>query len=260
MKLDLRRAVQSAFAPVACAALLAACAPYEPYDPGYSASPGGAPAASYPSQSLSHFDRLDSNRDGFVSRGELDAAGIVLRPAVPVETADAVFHRLDVNRDGFLSRGEAEGTLAGIPGASFDSTDANRDGFLSLTEAMPHLRWLETRGAAGSTLSFEALDRDRDGFLTRAEAEPLLRSPQYSGGRYVGAPGPGVPISFEGMDRDRDGFLSRSEAAVVANPPTFDRYDVNRDGFLSRGEADVMFRSGVGGTTGAYGGTVYGPR
>ena len=256
MKPDLRRAIQLAFAPAACAILLAACAPYEPYEPVYGASPGVAPTV----PPLSHFDRLDTNRDGFLSRGELDAAGIVMQPAAPVETAEAVFHRLDVNRDGFLSRGEIDGTLAGIPGASFEATDANRDGFLSLSEAMPHLRWLETRGAAGSTMSFEALDRDRDGFLTRAEADLLLRSAQFSGGRYVVAPAPEVAVSFDGLDRDRDGFLSRGEAAAVANPPTFDRYDMNRDGFLSRGEADVMFRSGVGVTTGTYGGAVYGPR
>jgi Ca2+-binding EF-hand superfamily protein len=255
-KLDTKRAVRLACAPIACAVLLTACAPYEPYDTGYGGSPvygpGGAP--------LSHFDRLDTNRDGFLSRGELEAAGITLHAAVAVESAETAFHRLDVNRDGFLSRAEADSTLAGVPGASFDASDSNRDGFLSLTEAMPHLRWLESRNTAGS-MSFEALDRDRDGFLTRAEADPLLRSAQFAGGRYVVAPVPAsVAVSFDRLDANRDGFLSRIEASTIANPPTFDRYDVNRDGFLSRAEADTMFRSGIGGTAGAYGGAVYGPR
>ena len=254
-KLDMKGAVKLAFAPMACAVLLTACAPYEPYDTGYGGNPVYAPGA----PQLSHFDRLDTNRDGFLSRGELEAAGITLHAAVAVESAEAAFHRLDVNRDGFLSRAEADGTLAGVPGASFDASDSNRDGFLSLTEAMPHFRWLESRNAAGS-MSFEALDRDRDGFLTRAEADPLLRSAQFAGGRYVVAPAAGTAMSFDQLDRDRDGFLSRIEASTVANPPTFDRFDMNRDGFLSRAEADTMFRSGVGGTAGAYGGAVYGPR
>jgi Ca2+-binding EF-hand superfamily protein len=255
-KLDTKRAVRLAFAPIACAVLLTACAPFEPYDTGY----GGAPVygASAP---LSHFDRLDTNRDGFLARGELEAAGITFRAAMPLETAEAAFHRLDVNRDGFLSRSEVDGTLAGIPGASFDASDSNRDGFLSMTEAMPHLRWLESRNTAGSTASFEALDRDRDGFLSRAEADPLLRSAQFVGGRYVIGPVAGsTAVSFDQLDTNRDGFLSRIEASNLANPPTFDRFDTNRDGFLSRTEADAMFRSGIGGTAGAYGGTVYGPR
>ena len=252
MKIDTRVAVRLALLPVACATLLTACAPYEPYGPVYGTAPAvGAPAP------LTLFDRLDTNRDGFLSRGEVEPLG-VRSHAVTAESAAAAFQRLDTNGDGFLSRAEAEATLAGIPGSSFEASDANRDGFLSLAEATPHLRWLETRGATAS-LSFESLDADRDGFLTRAEADPLLRSAQWTNGRWV-VTAPVPTFSFDRLDVDRDGFLSRVEAAGVVSSSTFDRYDANRDGFLSRAEADFMLRPGVGGTSGTYGGAVYSPR
>lgn len=244
---DPRRALRLALVPAACATLLAACAPYPPADPVY----GKAPVVD--TYALT-FDRLDANRDGFLSRAEAEAIG-VRSHAVSAESVTSAFHRLDANGDGFLSRAEADATLAGIPGASFDASDSDRDGFLNVTEASPHLRWLATRNVPGGT-SFEALDANRDGFLSRGEADPVLRNAQAPGGRYVSAP----LYTFDGLDTDRDGFLSRAEAAPAANPPTFDRYDGNRDGFLSRAESDPLLRSGVGGTGAASSGTVYGPR
>lgn len=243
-ELNLKKAIRLAFLPVACASLLSACAPYEPFSPVY-----GGPMIDTP---VSLFDRLDTNHDGFLSRAEVESQGVTSRPVPPAESATAAFHRLDINGDGFLSRAEAQATLASIPGASFDASDTNRDGFLSLAEAMPHLRWLEARGSYGT--SFEAYDTDRDGLLNRAEAEPLLRN-RVAGGRDIGP-----AWSFDRLDTDRDGFLTRAEAAPIANPPTFDRFDTNRDGFLSRAEAEFLFRANVGGTDSSYGGTVYGPR
>lgn len=238
-------AFKRALLPLACAAALSACAPYEPL---HSSS---APVAESP---VAMFDRLDLNRDGFLSRAELEPLGIQSTASID-NAATAMFHRLDTNADGFLSRGEAQATLGAIPGASFDAADADRNGFLSLTEAMPHLRWLESRNARG-VVSFERYDSNGDGLLSRGEADPLLRYSQANDGRFIAT----VPMTFDQLDMNRDGFLSRAEAASTANAATFDRYDANRDGFLSRTEADVLFRSGVGGTTGAYGGTVYGPR
>jgi len=244
---DPRRALRLALVPAACATLLAACAPYPPADPVY----GNAPVVD--AHALT-FDRLDANRDGFLSRAEAGPMG-VRSHAVSTESVTSSFHRLDANGDGFLSHGEADATLAGIPGASFDASDADRDGFLNLTEASPHLRWLATRNLPAGT-SFETLDANRDGFLSRAEAEPVLRSAQLPGGGYASTP----LYTFDALDTDRDGFLSRAEAAPAANPPTFDRYDGNRDGFLSRAESDPLLRSDVGVTGPAPSGTVYGPR
>lgn len=255
MNIDTRRAFRLALAPIASAVLMTACAPYETYPPVYgSTAPIGAPGAPV---TLSTFDRLDTNRDGFLSRGEIEPLG-VRSQTVSNESATAAFHRYDVNRDGFLSRTEAEAML-GIPGWSFDASDQNRDGFLSLTEALPHLRWLEARGTAGYP-SFEALDVDRDGFLSRAEAQPLISSARWDNGRWVMAAPVAAPLSFDALDRNRDGFLSRDEAMPAIGARAFERYDTNRDGFLSRAEVDMMPRGAVGATYGTHGGTIYNPR
>ena len=254
MKTQIKRHLRLALVPLACAAALSACAPYDPN--GNSVYVSGAPAAG---TAVSDFDRFDLNRDGYLSRAEAQSLNLPAgAPAAPVETAADTFRRLDLNADAFLSRSEVGAIFNGIPGGSFDAFDTNRDGYMSMSEAMPHLTYLQNRAAAPSAaMSFEALDANRDGFLSRAEAAPV-----WSSGRYATAPvAPAAPgMSFDSLDTNRDGFLSRAEAAPVANPLVFDRHDSNRDGFLSRSEADVLMRSGVGGTYGTPSGTVYGPR
>ena len=239
------RAFRLAVLPAACAALMSVCIPAMGQVSG-----GGAPTHS----PHAAFERFDTNRDGFLSRAEVESMGVQSH-AVHVEATSTSFHRLDVNGDGFLSRAEAQSTLAAVPGASFDAWDLDRNGFLSLAEAEPHLRWLARRSAASGP-SFEALDTNRDGFLSRAEAEPLLASRQGPGGAYTNEP----LFSFDRLDGDRDGFLSRSEAAPAINSTTFDQYDRNRDGFLSRAEADTLLRAGTGVTGVTPYGAVYGPR
>jgi Ca2+-binding EF-hand superfamily protein len=253
MNNELARKFRLALLPLACAGALAACAPYDPA--GNSVYVSGGPTADTP---VSTFDRLDVNRDGFLSRGEVESLGLPMgAPAAPIETAADTFRRLDTNADSFLSKAEAGAMFNNIPGGSFDAFDTNRDGFLSMNEAMPHLQYLQSRAAApAGTMSFEALDTNRDGFLSRTEAAPLWSSDRYAYPRSAPAP----TLSFESLDANRDGFLSRAEAAPIANPLTFDRYDANRDGYLSRTEADALMRSGVGGTFGSPTGTVVGPR
>ena len=249
-ELRLGMEIRRAAVPLACATLLAACAPYD-HGPGTYSATGAVHDTP-----MALFDRLDTNRDGFLSRAELEPLGVVSAPA-QVETAAAMFDRLDTNRDGFLSPGEAGNVFAPIPGGSFAGFDANRDGFLTRAEAMPHLQWLQNRHA-GTAPTLDAYDMNRDGFLSRAEAEPLLALTRYSDGRYV-VIGPTAAGSFDRWDLDRDGFLSRREADSLA-PGMFDRHDTNRDGFLSRSEAEGLFGSGVGATSVHPAATVSGPR
>lgn len=164
MKTHLKRSIRLAVLPVACAGALSACAPYLPYDDNTAyGRPVGGPIDS----PTAHFDRLDTNRDGFLSRAEVEPLGIPAGSAAPVaETAADTFRRMDTNADGFLSRAEAGAMFSGIPGGSFDAFDTNRDGFINMTEALPHLQYLQNRNAPA--LSFNALDTDRDGFLNRA--------------------------------------------------------------------------------------------
>ena len=260
---DSKRFIRLALTPVACATLLAACAYDTPnypvvYDPPRTVIPG-------PVTTLSAFDRLDTNRDGFLSRGELEPIGpgpVVAGPVVgaPIEAPASAFARLDTNRDGFLSRAEAGNMFSTIPGGSFDSFDTNRDGYLSMTEAMPHMQYLH-RGTPTAAWSFESLDVNRDGFVSRAEAASLLSSVYWSDGRWTWNTVPARTSSFDGLDTNRDGFISRAEAAAAMDTATFNRFDTNRDSFLSRTEAEPFMRWGVGGSSDPYyGGTVYGPR
>jgi Ca2+-binding EF-hand superfamily protein len=253
LNLTLRRAVL----PAACAAVLSGCVMHDRVVER-SATPASAPASTTVvvtprPATVSLFDQLDVNRDGYLTRDEVAVLGL---PATATrESAEQMFRNLDTNRDGFLSRAEAGDVFSRIPGGSFEKFDLDRDGFLSLAEARPHLQYLAAR--EGGVLSFDALDTDRDGRLSRAEAEPLLSAARRVDGRWIViAPA----TTFERLDTNRDGFLSRQEAAAAMTPQTFDYYDTNRDGFLSRAEAEPLFRSQVGGTGGGYGSAVYGPR
>ena len=260
MKLSsISRAVQRALLPIACASALAACAPL--YDQTSAPVISSTASGTVVDNPDAVFDRADTNRDGYLSRTEVDALPITNRTAAPADPTMG-FQRLDVDRDGFLNRSEAQYMLNSIPGASFDTIDSNRDGFISAAEAAPHLRWLESRGGFQQSW-FDQYDSNRDGFLSRAEALPLLRDARQTAGRYETQPQmPVSSASFDRLDSNRDGFLSRAEAApMLGSPGVFDQYDGNRDGFLSRVEADPLLRTGVGGTYPApTGGTVYGPR
>jgi Ca2+-binding EF-hand superfamily protein len=71
-----------------------------------------------------HFDEIDTNKDGFLSKDELAAAKSKLR--------DAIFARIDSDSDGRISRDEA----ARFPrlASHFDQIDTNKDGYLTKDE------------------------------------------------------------------------------------------------------------------------------
>ena len=71
-----------------------------------------------------NFDRLDTNKDGFISRDELQAAR--------KHRQAAMFKKIDTDGDGRISRQEA----ASRPMLSkhFDQIDTNKDGYLSRDE------------------------------------------------------------------------------------------------------------------------------
>ena len=71
-----------------------------------------------------HFDQIDTNKDGFLSKDELAAARTRIK--------DAIFAHIDTDADGRISRDEA----AGFPRLArhFDQVDANKDGYLTKEE------------------------------------------------------------------------------------------------------------------------------
>jgi Ca2+-binding EF-hand superfamily protein len=119
------------------------------------------------------FARMDTNRDGAVTREEIDAG----RAARRAEMQDRRFGMMDANKDGSVSRGEFDAAASarsdrraenggkrgkrggrGGPEAMLARADTNADGRLTLAEML-------SRPMA----RFETSDANRDGTLTPEE-------------------------------------------------------------------------------------------
>lgn len=119
------------------------------------------------------FERLDTNRDGIVTREEVEAT----RAARRAEAQDRRFAMVDADKNGSISRAEFDGAIAtrserraerggkrwkrggrGGPEAMLARADTNSDGRLTLAEAL-----------ARPMARFETADTNRDGTLTPEE-------------------------------------------------------------------------------------------
>ena len=137
-----------------------------------------------------HFARMDTNRDGFVTKAEADAAAQAFRGKRGEQRAEwrgQAFERLDANRDGAITRAEWDAAQAqrqqrfaardqnndgrpdgarfahrgmggGFGGHMFEMADANRDGRVSLQEAQ-----------AAALQHFDMVDTNRDGRISPEE-------------------------------------------------------------------------------------------
>ena len=128
---------------------------------------GDAPRGAGPHDSIL---RADTDGDGKVSRAEASAAA-------DKRTSDW-FDKLDLDKDGYVTQDEirqAHEARREQMKAAFDehfkAADANNDGKLSLDEVQAKMPRLAQR--------FTTLDSDKDGFLTREE---LQRGGPASGG------------------------------------------------------------------------------
>jgi hypothetical protein len=169
-----------AFAGVALAALAALPAFAQPSVEGPA---GGKPItrADVQGRVEARFARADANRDGFVTRDEVEARRGEGRDRLKARRGDrreALFARLDSNRDGVLSREEFDAPRAGVGegqrrsqrfgrgggmgggfrGRAFAALDSDRDGRVSLVEA-----------EAGALRLFDRADSNRDGTVTPDE-------------------------------------------------------------------------------------------
>jgi len=106
--------------------------------------------------------RADKDGDGRVSRAEANAAA--------TERSNEWFDKLDLNKDGYITSEEmrqARETRHGEMREAFDehfkAADANGDGQLSLEEVQANMPRLAER--------FSTLDQDKNGLLSREELQ-----------------------------------------------------------------------------------------
>lgn len=136
------------------------------------------------------FARADSNRDGFVTREEIQArveARRGQRQERRGERRERRFEQLDSNNDGVLSRAEFEAPRA-LRGGDRGERRAMRAGHRG--QRFAHRGGM--RGGFGGR-GFARLDLDRDGRIALAEARSAALQ------------------RFDRLDSDRDGTISAGE-------------------------------------------------
>jgi hypothetical protein len=152
--------------------LLASAA--SPALPQAAAAPKGPQPISrtvYMSRIDSGFGAIDTNKDGYASRAEIEAAegkAIETRKAQLFKQREAAFRQLDKDKSGSLSLAEFSSPVAQSP--KVDATprlnrlDTNKDGRVSM---------VENRAPASAT--FDRLDANKDGILSVEEQKARAR-------------------------------------------------------------------------------------
>ncbi len=140
---------------------------------------------------LRHFDEMDANKDGLLSKAEITSYFDNLRARI-----EAKLRAADTNGDQQLSREEAQAALP-LVYALFDFLDADRSGQvtkeelgrLMTPEGMEELREMIVRRV-------KAADTNGDGVLDLAEVQTGL---------------PGLAGKFAMLDKNGDGVLTPDE-------------------------------------------------
>ena len=119
------------------------------------------------------FVTVDTNKDGFMDRTEIEAAETKVmgaRKAMVLRQREALFKNLDANKDGNLTLQEfnAKVQAAALPKANatpvLGRLDTNKDGKISLAE-----------NRAPSMAQFDRADTNKDGSLSAAEQRATVK-------------------------------------------------------------------------------------
>ncbi len=167
-----------------------------------------------PEQVWARMSAADENKDGAITKAELEARGGGGRDGR--------------GRDGRGRGGRGPGGGRPNPAEMFKRMDKNNDGKLSKDE-VPEQFWARLSKA----------DKNSDNAITKAELEAAMaqmRGQRPGGGR----PNPGE--MFKRMDKNNDGKLSKDEV-----PEQFwerlSRADANRDDVLTKAELEKAFQN-----------------
>ena len=154
---------------LACIALLVAAGPalaqpvaVRPPTPMQPLASGNVPRADYIATMDVEFRKMDGDKDGQVTRAEVETfdRGAALGQARA--RAQTMFAQLDVDRDGQISPVEFGKLVTGTPAVDgrplIGKLDINRDGKISLIEHR-----------AGKLAYYDQIDSDKDGVVTVVE-------------------------------------------------------------------------------------------
>lgn len=119
------------------------------------------------------FVTVDTNKDGFMDRAEIEAAETKVmsaRKSTALRQRETAFRNMDSNKDGSLTLQEYNAALVAAPLSKPDATpvlnrlDTNKDGKISLAE-----------NRAPSMAQFDRADTNKDGALSVAERKARVR-------------------------------------------------------------------------------------
>ena len=234
--------------------LIAACAISGFAAPAFAQTPPPAAAGA------GHFDRVDTNRDGAISRDEARTAHI------------AKFNEIDTNRDGFLTADEFRANHA-AHGAQARETmrdrmgkmreqrsahrserfDADNNGTISRQEWENGPARVRDEAQKMHKDRFDKIDTNKDGQLSVEELQ--AGRPAGHGQRGQGMPGQGtmherrMPPNGQAMqqrpnraDTNNDGKVTRAEWDAMQDG-IFAAGDLNKDGRITREEATQAVRN-----------------
>jgi Ca2+-binding EF-hand superfamily protein len=154
-------------------------------------APMGGPPADAETALLSHFDEMDANKDGALTKQEISTFFANLRQQAAARIAAA-----DTNGDGEISQAEADAALPMIA-ALFPLLDADKNGQLT-REELARLATEQGRDAIRLAIvaHVRAADTNNDGRLDRNEVAMSL---------------PGLASKFDQLDKNGDGYLTPDE-------------------------------------------------